>query len=61
MKRTYIDANILIAAFQGEEPVAQRALQVLDDTKQNIVVSDFLRLEILPNTPRLYPYISDLR
>jgi len=48
MKRTYIDANILIAAFQGEEPVAQRALQVLDDTERNIVVSDFLRLEVLP-------------
>jgi hypothetical protein len=48
MKRTYIDANILIAAFQGEEPVALRALQVLDDPERNLVVSDFLRLEVLP-------------
>ena len=48
MKRTYIDANVLIAAFQGEESVAQRALRVLDDTDRRLVVSDYLRLEVLP-------------
>lgn len=48
MKRTYIDANVLIAAFQGEEPAAQRALQVLDDPGRKLVVSDYLRLEVLP-------------
>lgn len=48
MKRTYIDANVLIAAFQGEEPAAQRAFQVLDDPGRKLVVSDYLRLEVLP-------------
>jgi predicted nucleic acid-binding protein len=48
MKRTYIDANVLIAAFQGEESVARRALQVLDDPNREIVVSDYLKLEVLP-------------
>lgn len=48
MKRTYIDANVLIAAFQGEEQVAQRALRVLDDPDRKLVVSDYLRLEVLP-------------
>lgn len=46
--RTYIDANILIAAFQGKDSVAQRALQVLDDPNRKLVVSDYLRLEVLP-------------
>lgn len=48
MKRTYIDANVLIAAFRGEEQVAQRAFQVLDDPDRKLVVSDYLRLEVLP-------------
>ena len=48
MKRTYIDANVLIAAFRGEDSVAQRALRVLDDPERQLVVSDYLRLEVLP-------------
>jgi predicted nucleic acid-binding protein len=48
MKRTYLDANVLIAAFRGEEQVAQRALGVLDDPDRKLVVSDYLRLEIFP-------------
>ena len=48
MKRVYIDANVLIAAFQGEEQVAQRALHVLDDPTLKLVISDYLRLEVLP-------------
>ena len=48
MKRTYIDANVLIAAFQGEEDIAGRAMAVLDDPDRKLVVSDFLQLEVLP-------------
>jgi len=48
MKRTYVDANVLIAAFQGDKQVSQRALQVLDDPDRMLVVSDYLRLEVLP-------------
>jgi predicted nucleic acid-binding protein len=48
MKRTYVDANVLIAAFRGEEKAAHRALQVLDDPDRKLVVNDYLRLEVLP-------------
>lgn len=48
MKRTYIDASVLIAAFQGKEPTFRRALEVLDDPKRHLIVSDYLRLEVLP-------------
>ncbi len=48
MKRTYIDANVLIAAFQGDERICRRAMEVLDDPDRRLVVSDFLRLEVLP-------------
>lgn len=48
MKRTYVDANVLIDAFQGEESVSYRALAVLDDPDRTLVVSDYLRLEVLP-------------
>jgi predicted nucleic acid-binding protein len=48
MKRIYIDANVLIAAFKGEEQIAQRALSVLDDPNSKLVISDYLRLEVLP-------------
>ncbi len=48
MKRTYIDANVLIAAFQGKKEASKRALQVLDDPERALVVSDYLRLEVLP-------------
>jgi hypothetical protein len=48
MKRTYIDASVLIAAFQGEGAEARRALEVLDDPDRRLVVSDYVRLEVLP-------------
>lgn len=48
MKRTYIDANVLIAAFQGDEETSRRAMEVLDDPGRELVVSDYLRLEVLP-------------
>lgn len=46
--RTYIDACILIAAFQGNNNASERALKLIDDPKRELVVSDFLRLEVLP-------------
>ena len=48
MKRTYVDANVLIAAWKGEDAFARRALEVLDDPERSLVVSDYLRLEVLP-------------
>jgi len=48
MKRTYIDASVLIAAFQGKESTSRRPLEILDDPERNLIVSDYLRLEVLP-------------
>ena len=48
VKRTYLDTNVLIEAFQGEKAAAFRALEVLDDPERRFVVSDYLRLEVLP-------------
>jgi len=48
MKRTYIDSCVLITAFQGQDEISIRAMRVLDDPARALVVSDFLRLEVLP-------------
>lgn len=47
-KRTYIDANLLIAAFKGADALGQRALQVLDDPNRELVVSAAVLLEVRP-------------
>lgn len=47
-KRTYIDANLLIAAFRGEGALGQRAIEILDDPDRALVASDAVRLEVLP-------------
>lgn len=48
MKRTYVDAGVLIAAFRGDSIISRRAMEVLDDPSRELVVSDFLKLEVLP-------------
>jgi len=47
-KRTYIDTCLLLAAFRGEGELGQRAFSVLDDPERALVVSDAVRLEVLP-------------
>jgi hypothetical protein len=46
--RTYLDSNVLIAAWRGDELAKAWARAVLDDPKRCFVVSDFVRLEVLP-------------
>jgi predicted nucleic acid-binding protein len=46
--RTFADAGVLIWAARGQEPLSSTALQVLADADREFVVSDFLRLEVLP-------------
>lgn len=46
--RTYLDANVLIAAWNGDEETRAWARAVLDDPRRRFVISDFVRLEILP-------------
>ena len=53
--RTYLDANVLIAAFRGEGASWRRAMEILDDPVRGFLVSDYLRLEVLPKpTSRKY-------
>lgn len=47
-KRTYLDANILIAAWNGGDEERTWARGLLDDPQRRFVVSDFVRLEVLP-------------
>ena len=58
--RTYVDASVLIAAFQGKDEIAQRALSVLEDPNRLLVVSDYLRLEVLPK-PRFHKREEELQ
>jgi predicted nucleic acid-binding protein len=48
VKRTYIDACVLIAAFQGKKPECWKAFEIIDDPDRSLVVSDYLRIEVLP-------------
>ena len=48
MIRTYIDAGVLIAAARGTNPIAMKALNILDDPNREFASSIFLKLEILP-------------
>jgi predicted nucleic acid-binding protein len=47
-RRTYIDANLLIAAWGGQEEMVEKALTVLDDPERCLVVSDALWMEVFP-------------
>lgn len=58
-RRTYVDASVLIAAFQGREPAAERALRILEDPERSLVVSGYVRLEVLPK-PTFYGRTEEL-
>ncbi len=47
-RRCYLDANVPIAAWRGDEQSRLAARGVLDDPWRRFVVSDFVRLEVLP-------------
>ncbi len=46
--KTFVDANVLISAFRGKEEVSEKALKVLDDPEREFIVSNYLRLEVIP-------------
>jgi len=46
--KTFVDSDVLIAAFQGIEEVWEKAIQVIDDPDREFIVSDYLKLEIVP-------------
>lgn len=47
-KITFIDTGVLIAAAKGQDEVAKRAMEILDDPERIFASSDFVRLEVLP-------------
>lgn len=47
-KRTYLDTGVLLAACTRKDDVGKRALEILDDPDRCFVLSDAVRLEILP-------------
>jgi len=47
-KRTYLDSGVLLAAFAAQGAVGTKALEVLDDPDRQLVVSDAVKLELLP-------------
>jgi hypothetical protein len=58
-ERTYLDSCLLIAAFLGKGEVGRRAMKILDDPKRHFVVSDAVRLEVLPK-PRHEKRVEEL-
>ena len=46
--RTFVDANVLIAALQGKDELWQKSIEILDDPDREFVVSDYLKLEVIP-------------
>ncbi len=47
-KLVFVDAGILIAAARGDDEVAERAIEVLDDPDVSFASSIFVKLEVLP-------------
>ena len=48
MRRTYIDAGVLIAAARGIEPLSSKARSILTDAGREFVCSDYVKLEVAP-------------
>lgn len=46
--RTFLDSDVLIAAFQGRAEISDTAFAIIRDTTRQFVASDFLALELLP-------------
>ncbi|HRY15399.1 MAG: type II toxin-antitoxin system VapC family toxin [Candidatus Competibacteraceae bacterium] len=60
IKRTYVDSNVIISAFQSKTASAILALSVLDDLKREFITSAFVRLETLPK-PRVHGFLEEVR
>ncbi len=48
MGRTYVDSSVLMATYRGKQEVARRALAILNDPEREIILSDAVRLEVMP-------------
>jgi hypothetical protein len=45
---TFVDANVLVAAWRGNEELCLKAMEVIDDPDREFIVSDYLILEVIP-------------
>jgi predicted nucleic acid-binding protein len=48
MKRTYLDAGVLVRAARGDEALSQPAIEMLCDPEREFVASPLVRMELLP-------------
>ena len=48
MKRTFIDAGVLVAAARGVGEISEKALEILQDSDREFASSIFIKLEVLP-------------
>jgi predicted nucleic acid-binding protein len=46
--KTYLDSSVLINIFVNDDSIAQRAYSVLNDLNRTLMVSDYVKLEVLP-------------
>jgi len=58
--RTFVDADVLITAFQGKDALWQKAMEVIDDPKREFVVSDYLKLEVIPK-PTFHHFYEEVQ
>lgn len=45
---TFVDANILIAAWRGNAELLQKSMEIIEDPDREFIVSDYLKLEVIP-------------
>jgi predicted nucleic acid-binding protein len=46
--RTYLDANVILNALQGDEEISEIALEIIENPDKILLVSDYLWLEVKP-------------
>lgn len=46
--KTFVDANILIAAWRGNAELLQKSMAIIEDPDREFIVSDYLKLEVIP-------------
>ncbi|BCL38671.1 type II toxin-antitoxin system VapC family toxin [Nostoc sp. MS1] len=48
MKITYIDSGVLLSAASGVGAIAEKALEILEDSEREFASSEFVKLEVSP-------------
>ncbi|MBD2450694.1 PIN domain-containing protein [Nostoc sp. FACHB-152] len=48
MKITYIDSGVLLSAASGVGAIADKALEILEDSEREFASSEFVKLEVSP-------------